>query len=63
MLINDIQTFETHSSDNSSIILGDSIEVLKQMESNSVDLIFADPPYNIGKDFGINKDKWANVDL
>lgn len=29
--------------------LGDSIDWLKRMESESVDLIFADPPYNIGK--------------
>ncbi len=63
MFINSIQNFEIMSSDNSSIILGDSMDVLKQMKSNSVDLIFADPPYNIGKDFGVNKDKWENVDL
>lgn len=29
------------------IILGDNIEVMKEMPSNSVDLIFADPPYNM----------------
>jgi site-specific DNA-methyltransferase (adenine-specific) len=27
---------------------------------NSVDLIFVDPPYNIGKDFNGHKDKWEN---
>jgi site-specific DNA-methyltransferase (adenine-specific) len=32
-----------------SLYLQDSLEFLKQMESNSVDLIFADPPYNIKK--------------
>ncbi|NLO18387.1 MAG: adenine-specific DNA-methyltransferase [Ignavibacteria bacterium] len=40
------------------IICGDSIEVLKSLENNSIDLIFADPPYNIGKNFNGNKDKW-----
>lgn len=41
------------------LILGDAIEVLNnQVEDNSVDLIFADPPYNIGKIFSGNKDKW-----
>jgi len=30
-----------------SIIQGDCIEVLKQFSDNSVDLIFADPPYNM----------------
>lgn len=34
------------------IIHGDAIEALKnEIEDNSVDLIFADPPYNIGKNF------------
>jgi len=28
------------------IIKGDSVEVLKKLPDNSVDLIFADPPYN-----------------
>lgn len=39
---------------------GDCIEVLKELECSSVDLIFADAPYNIGKDFGNNSDKWKN---
>lgn len=31
------------------LFLGDSIEWLKNLETNSVDLVFADPPYNIKK--------------
>ena len=30
-----------------SVILGDSIEVMKYIPDNSIDLIFADPPYNL----------------
>lgn len=45
---------------NSCIMLGDSLKILKVFKSNSVNLIFADPPYNIGKDFGNNIDKWNN---
>jgi site-specific DNA-methyltransferase (adenine-specific) len=42
-----------------TIIWGDAIEVLsKEIEDNSIDLIFADPPYNIGKNFNGFKDKW-----
>jgi site-specific DNA-methyltransferase (adenine-specific)/modification methylase len=33
--------------DINTIHLGDCIELLKQVPSNSVDLIFADPPYNL----------------
>lgn len=41
------------------IIHGDAIEVLtNEIEDNSIDLIFADPPYNIGKNFAGCKDKW-----
>lgn len=38
------------------IILGDAITELKRMASESVDLIIADPPYNLGKDYGNNHD-------
>lgn len=34
---------------NGNLFLGDSIEWLKSLEDESVDLIFADPPYNIKK--------------
>ena len=30
-----------------NIVLGDSIEIMKQIPDNSIDLIFADPPYNL----------------
>ena len=35
----------------------DCIEGIKELEDCSVDIIIADPPYNIGKDFGNNKTK------
>ena len=47
--------------DNQKIIWGNSIDVLvNQIPDNSVDLIFADPPYNIGKIFGDSKDRWTS---
>lgn len=30
-----------------NIILGDNVELMKQLPDNSIDLIFADPPYNM----------------
>lgn len=43
---------------NYKIILGDCINVLSNyIEDNSTDLIFADPPYNIGKNFNGRKDQ------
>lgn len=54
--------FEEVHNHNSMAVLGDSIQVLRAMQSNSVNLIFADAPYNIGKDFGNNTDKWDTVE-
>lgn len=39
------------------IVLGDSIKVMSNIEGESIDLIVADPPYNVGKDYGNNSDK------
>jgi site-specific DNA-methyltransferase (adenine-specific) len=42
------------------IILGEAIEALESIKDNSVDLIFADPPYNIGKKFVDLPDRWES---
>lgn len=63
-MINDIFTtidFEHISNDEHFVGLGDSLELLKKIKSGTIDLIFADPPYNIGKDFGNNKDTWKTT--
>ena len=31
---------------------GDSLEVMRSLESASIDMIFADPPFNVGKKYG-----------
>lgn len=41
-----------------SIIHGDALTELKKLPAESVDLIFADPPYNIGKDFDGMVESW-----
>ena len=38
----------------------DCLLALKDIKDKSVDLIFADAPYNIGKDFGNDSDKWKD---
>lgn len=41
----------------SDVIHGDTLEILPTLEDESAQIIIADPPYNIGKDFGNNSDK------
>ncbi len=38
------------------LIQGDAVLKLKELESESIDLIVADPPYNLGKNYGNNHD-------
>lgn len=53
--------FEHMEKDDSLAILGNSLDIMNSMKSNSVDLIFADEPYNIGKNFGNNFDSWSST--
>lgn len=49
------------SNDLSTVIFGDSIQILPTLPSQSVELIFADPPYGIGKNFGNNQDRFKDI--
>lgn len=42
-------------------VRGDCLKVLRLIRSGVADLIFADPPYNLGKDFGNQSDRWESV--
>jgi len=39
-----------------NVLLGDCIEVMKEIAAESVDLIVTDPPYNLSKNYGNNDD-------
>lgn len=41
----------------SQVIQGDALVVMQTLPAESAQIIIADPPYNIGKDFGNNSDK------
>lgn len=58
---NTLDKTELSMNDNNLIINGDSLSELKKLKSGSIDLIFADPPYNIGKNFETNIDKWKDI--
>ena len=54
--------FSTYSSEKHTIYHGDALAVLHTLQNNSIDLIFVDPPYNIGKRFENFIDKWSSDD-
>ena len=66
--INNGSIFPPFSSQkNSTLYLGDCLEILNSFPENSVDMIFADPPYNLsndgytvhaGKRVSVNKGDW-----
>ena len=43
------------------IHIGDCIKGMQKIEAESVDLIIADPPYNLNKDFGKSSARWNNL--
>ena len=57
-MISNTINFEYKANDESIAILDDSLNVLKQINDKAMDLIFADPPDNLGKDFGNGSDSW-----
>jgi site-specific DNA-methyltransferase (adenine-specific) len=53
--------FEKYQNQGHIIFYGDALDILSsEISSQSVDLIFLDPPYNIGKKFSNFYDKWES---
>ena len=46
----------------SAIVHGNSLEILPLIPDASIDLVFADPPYNIGKKIGEFVDRWSSIE-
>jgi len=42
-------------------LVGDNIETLKCLEDKSIDLVYMDPPYNTGRNFGEFNDKFSSM--
>ena len=52
--------FKTYARSGHEVIHGDALDVLPTLPDLSIDLIFADPPYNIGKKYVGFTDKWPS---
>lgn len=55
-----MSSYLTFSRPPHTIYQGNALEVLQAIPDHSVDLVFADPPYNIGKRFGESHDRWPS---
>ena len=44
------------------LIIGDAIEVMRDLRSNSYGAVVTSPPYNIGVDYGVYDDKISAQD-
>lgn len=51
---------EKYGDDTAAIFHGNCLEVLSNLPAKSVDLVFSDPPYNIGKRFAEFDDAWPS---
>jgi site-specific DNA-methyltransferase (adenine-specific) len=49
-----------HQNSTATIYQGDCLDILREISDSSIELIFADPPYNIGKQFGDFADTWPS---
>ena len=41
---------------------GDNLKIMETLPSDSIDLIYIDPPFNTGGDFGQYNDRWATME-
>ena len=56
-----VAKYRIFTKDKHTIIWGNALDIIDaEIEDGSVQLIFADPPYNIGKHFANFHDKWAS---
>jgi DNA modification methylase len=44
------------------LVVGDCVHALKSLPDKCADLVFADPPFNIGHSYDICKDRWKRED-
>jgi len=56
----DSTDFEKYALGEHIIYQGDALKILPTLPDGGIDLIFVDPPYNIGKRFASFVDKWPS---
>ena len=54
---------ETKNLDLNKYLVGDNLELLSKIKSDTIDMIYMDPPYNTGRDFGDFNDKYEDYNI
>ena len=44
------------------IIEGDCVDAMRKMPTSTIDLVYMDPPFNSGRDYGEFDDRWQSMD-
>ena len=57
---NEIITTSTEEIHKNTFHIGDNVELLKKVKSETIDMIYLDPPYNTGRNFHYFEDKFAD---
>ena len=57
---NEIITTSTEEIQKNTFHIGDNVELLKKVKSETIDMIYLDPPYNTGRNFHYFEDKFAD---
>ena len=57
---NEIITMSDEEIQKNTFHIGDNVELLKKVNSDTIDMIYLDPPYNTGRNFHYFEDKFAD---
>ena len=49
--------------ENRTLFIHDNLPVLRGMDTDSVDLVYLDPPFGNGIDWGMWDDRWAAAEI
>jgi DNA modification methylase len=55
-----VTTSDSGEIQKNTFYIGDNVELLKKVKSDSIDMIYLDPPYNTGRNFYYFEDKFAD---
>src|SRR5574343_1665833 len=56
------EAIKVYENPNGQLWHGDNLDLMRKLPKNSIDLIYLDPPFNTGRDFGSYQDNWQSLE-